>query len=165
MRKTIDERIINQCKATLVFDTGGPVGSDHLMIIKPTDTESDWLINRWFYFDEQVKPYMWNFAEKICSDAAYRQRSRDRTADWARVADLYESFARKLYEELSHSERSDFPILNDDSRKDSEKLHSLCNALFEELRSTIRQETAHNPETIYDKKRAELQEWLADESS
>lgn len=75
MRETIENRGINGCKATLVFDTGGPVGSDHVMIVKPTDTESEWLINRWFYFDEQVEAYMWNFAEKICTDAKYRQQS------------------------------------------------------------------------------------------
>jgi len=164
VRETIDERTINGCKATLVFDTGGPVGSDRLMIVKPIDTDSDWLINRWFYFGEQTETYMWNFAEKICTDEGYRRRSLEETADWKRVTNLYEPLARRLYQELSRSERSDFPIMNDRSRSDSEKLESLCEALFEEIKATVRQGTDQHPETIYDEKKAELQQWLADES-
>ena len=164
MRETIDERRINGCKATAVFDTGGPVGSEHLMIVKPIDTESDWLINRWFYFSEQTEAYMWNFAEKSCTDEEYRRRSLEETADWKRIDNLYEPLARRLYQELSRSERSDFPIMNDRSRRDSEKLVSLCEELFEEIKAIVRQETDKHPETIYDEKEAELQQWLADES-
>ena len=164
MRETIENRGINGCRATLVFDTGGPVGSDHVMIVKPTDTESEWLINRWFYFDEQVEAYMWNFAEKICTDAKYRQQSLEETEEWKRVANLYEPLARRLYQELSYSERSEFPIMNDRSRDDSEKLKSLSEELFEEIRATVRRGTDHHPEAIYNQKKAELQQWLTDES-
>jgi hypothetical protein len=164
MRETIENRGINGCKATLVFDTGGPVGSDHVMIVKPTDTESEWLINRWFYFDEQVEAYMWNFAEKICTDAKYRQQSLEETEEWKRVANLYEPLARRLYQELSYSERSEFPIMNDRSRDDSEKLKSLSEELFEEIKAIVRQGADHHPEAIYDQKKAELQQWLTDES-
>ena len=164
MRETIENRGINGCRATLVFDTGGPVGSDHVMIVKPTDTESEWLINRWFYFDEQVEAYMWNFAEKICTDAKYRQQSLEETEEWKRVANLYEPLARRLYQELSYSERSEFPIMNDRSRDDSEKLKSLSEELFEEIRAIVRQGTDHHPEAIYNQKKAELQQWLTDES-
>lgn len=164
MREIIENRSINGCKATLVFDTGGPVGSDHVMIVKPTDTESEWLINRWFYFDEQVEAYMWNFAEKICTDAKYRQQSLEETEEWKRVANLYEPLARRLYQELSYSERSEFPIMNDRSRDDSEKLKSLSEELFEEIKAIVRQGADHHPEAIYDQKKAELQQWLTDES-
>lgn len=164
MRETIENRGINGCRATLVFDTGGPVGSDHVMIVKPTDTESEWLINRWFYFDEQVEAYMWNFAEKICTDAKYRQQSLEETEEWKRVANLYEPLARRLYQELSYSERSEFPIMNDRSRDDSEKLKSLSEELFEEIRAIVRQGADHHPEAIYNQKKAELQQWLTDES-
>ena len=164
MREIIENRGINGCKATLVFDTGGPVGSDHVMIVKPTDTESEWLINRWFYFDEQVEAYMWNFAEKICTDAKYRQQSLEETEEWKRVANLYEPLARRLYQELSYSERSEFPIMNDRSRDDSEKLKSLSEELFEEIKAIVRQGADHHPEAIYDQKKAELQQWLTDES-
>ncbi|WP_182022022.1 hypothetical protein [Haloquadratum walsbyi] len=164
MRETIENRGINGCRATLVFDTGGPVGSDHVMIVKPTDTESEWLINRWFYFDEQVEAYMWNFAEKICTDAKYRQQSLEETEEWKRVANLYEPLARRLYQELSYSERSEFPIMNDRSRDDSEKLKSLSEELFEEIKAIVRQGADHHPEAIYDQKKAELQQWLTDES-
>jgi hypothetical protein len=163
MRETIENRGINGCRATLVFDTGGPVGSDHVMIVKPTDTESEWLINRWFYFDEQVEAYMWNFAEKICTDAKYRQQSLEETEEWKRVANLYEPLARRLYQELSYSERSEFPIMNDRSRDDSEKLKSLSEELFEEIRAIVRQGADHHPEAIYNQKKAELQQWLTDE--
>ena len=164
MRETIENRGINGCRATLVFDTGGPVGSDHVMIVKPTDTESEWLINRWFYFDEQVEAYMWNFAEKICTDAKYRQQSLEETEEWKRVANLYEPLARRLYQELSYSERSEFPIMNDRSRDDSKKLKSLSEELFEEIRAIVRQGADHHPEAIYNQKKAELQQWLTDES-
>jgi hypothetical protein len=164
MREIIENRSINGCKATLVFDTGGPVGSDHVMIVKPTDTESEWLINRWFYLDEQVEAYMWNFAEKICTDAKYRQQSLEETEEWKRVANLYEPLARRLYQELSYSERSEFPIMNDRSRDDSKKLKSLSEELFEEIRAIVRQGADHHPEAIYNQKKAELQQWLTDES-
>jgi len=148
VRETIEERIINGCKATLVFDTGGPIGSDHLLIVKSVDTEADWLINRWFYFGEQTEAYMWNFAEKICTDEEYRQRSLEETADWKRVANLYEPLARRLYQELSCSEQSDFPIMNDSSRADSEKLESLCEELFEEIKAIVRQGKNPRPSTM-----------------
>jgi hypothetical protein len=121
------------------------------MIVKLIHAEEDWLINRWFYFSEQAETYMWNFAEKICTDVEYRRRSLEETADWKRVANLYEPLARRLYHELSRSERSDFPIMDDCSRDDSKK-------------SIVRQETDKHPETIYDEKEAELQQWLADAS-
>ncbi|SEH45879.1 hypothetical protein SAMN05192561_10286 [Halopenitus malekzadehii] len=164
MRETIDERTISGCKATLVFDTGGPVGSDHLLIVKPVDTD-DWLINRWFYFDEQTEAYIWDFAEKVCSDEEFRQRSLEETADWKRVANLYEPLSRGLYQKLSRSERSNFPIMNDNSRPDSEKLESLCEQLFKETKAIVRQGKDRHPESVYDEKEAELQRWLADEST
>ena len=165
MRETIEERIINGCNATLIFDTGGPVGSNHLLTVKSIDTEADWLINRWFYFDEQTEAYMWNFAEKVCTDEEYRQRSLEETADCKRVASLYEPLARRLYDELSRAERSDFPIMNDSSRADFEKLESLCEELFEEIKATVRKGKDQHPETIYDETKAELQQWLGYEST
>lgn len=162
MRETIEERRLHGCVATLVFDTGGPVGSDHLLIVKPVEIEADWLVNRWFYFDEQIETYMWNFAEKICTDTEYRQQSLEGTADWKRVATLYESLARRLYQELSQSEQSDFPIMNDSSRPDSEKLQSVCEELFEEIKTIVRQGKDRHPETVYNEKEVELHRWLAE---
>ena len=162
MRYVIEERTSNGCTATLLFDTGGPVGSDHLLIVTPVNADAEWVINRWFYFDEQAEPYMWNFAEKICTDEGYRRRSLEETADWKRVTNLYEPLARRLYQELSRSERSDFPIMNDSSRADSEKLESLCEELFEEVKAIVRQGKDQHPEAIYDEKKAELQQWLGD---
>ena len=164
VRETIDERTVHGCKATLVFDTGGPVGSDQLLIVKPIDADSEWVVNRWFYFDEQTEAYMWNFGEKICADVEYRRRSLEETADWKRVANLYEPLARRLFDELSRSERSDFPVMNDDSRHDSGKLESLCEELFEEIRAIVRQGTDKHPEAVYDEKELELHRWLADAS-
>jgi hypothetical protein len=46
------------------------------------------------------------------------------TEDWKRVANLCEPLARRLYLELSYSDRSAFPITNDRSRNGSEKLKS-----------------------------------------
>ncbi|QHS16558.1 hypothetical protein GWK26_04990 [haloarchaeon 3A1-DGR] len=165
MRETIEERTVNGCKATLVFDTGGPVGSNHLLIVKPADTEDEWLVNRWFYFGEQTEVYIWNFAEKVCIDDEYRRQSLEEMADWKRVANLYEPLARGLHQELSQSERSEFPIMNDSSRLDSEKLESICEELFEELKAIVRQGTDRHPDAVYDEKETELRQWLADESS
>jgi hypothetical protein len=165
VRETIEERTVNGCKATLVFDTGGPVGSDHLLIVKPVDTEGDWLVNRWFYFDEQTEAYIWNFAEKVCTDEEYRQQSLEEMADWKRVANLYEPLARRLYQELSQSEQSEFPIMKESSRLDSEKLESLCEELFEESKAIVRQGKDRHPDAVYDEKEAELQRWLAAEST
>ena len=164
VRETIDERTTSGCKGTSVFDTGGPVGSDHVVIVKPVEDGADWLVNRWFYFDEQHEAYMRNFAEKLSTDEECRQRSLEGTADWKRAVTLYEPLARDLYREFSQSEQSDFPVMNDRSRPDSEKVESRCEALFEEIRAIVRQGVDQHPETIYDEKNAELQRWLADES-
>ena len=143
-----------------MFDTGGPIGSDHLMIVTPTDADAEWNINRWFYFNEQVERYMWNFAEKVCTDSAYRRRSQEGDTDWARVATQYEPRARQLYDALSESAQSEFPIMTDDSREDSALLTSLCKELFEEVRAFVRQESTEHPDDIYLEKRRSLQEWL-----
>lgn len=164
MRETIGERAITGHKATLVLDTGGPVGSDHLMIVKLIHAEEDCPINRCFYFSEQTETYVWNFAEKVCTDVEYRQRSIEETADRKRVANLYEPPARRSYQELFRSERSDFPMMSDCSRNDSKKLESLCEELFEEIKAIVRQGTDKHPETVYDEKEAELQQWLGDAS-
>ncbi|WP_198408082.1 hypothetical protein [Natronomonas pharaonis] len=117
------------------------------------------------HFDEQAEAYMWNVAEKVCTDEEYRQRSVEETADWKRVANLYEPLARRLYQELSRSERSEFPIMNDNSRADSETLESLCEELFEETKAIVRHGKDQHPETIYEEKRAELQQWLGNKST
>ena len=157
--------MINGCTATLAFDTGGPVGSEHLVIVKPIDTEADWLINRWFYFDEQVEAYMWKFAEKVCTNEEYRRHSLEETADWKRVANLYEPLARRLYQELANSVQGDFPIMNDSSQGDSETLETLCEELFREIKAIVRQEKNKHPEAVYEAKKARLQQWLGNGST
>ncbi|ERG92892.1 MAG: hypothetical protein J07HQW1_02941 [Haloquadratum walsbyi J07HQW1] len=53
--------------------------------------------------------------------------------------------------------------MNDRSRDDSEKLKSLSEELFEEIRAIVRQGADHHLEAIYNQKKAELQQWLTDE--
>lgn len=161
VRATVEERMINGCNAILEVDTGGPIGSDHLMMIKSTQrADEDWLINRWFYFDEQVEQYAWNFAEKICSDAEYRKRSLDEEADWKRVANTYEPFARRLYQDLSAYTASDFPIMNEESREDRDKLEDVCRQVFEEVRAIIRDGMDTHPDAVFEQQRSSLHEWL-----
>ena len=160
MRYVIAERTSNGCTATLLFDTGGPVGSDHLLIVTPVNADAEWVINRWFYFDEQAEPYMWNFAEKVCSDPEYRRESLEGHTDWARVATRYESLARRLYDELAASDRSEFPIMTDDSREDSARLTSICEEVFDGVRAFIRQDTAPHPDEVYLDAQSELRQWL-----
>ena len=136
-----------------------------MLIVKSVDTEANWLINRWFYFGEQTESYMRNFAEKVCTDEDYRRQSLEETANWKRVANLYEPLARRLYQEVSCSGQSDFPIMNDSSRADSEKLESLCEELFEEIKAIVRQGKDQHSETIYDEKKVELQQWLGNKST
>lgn len=166
VRATVGERTIDGCTAVLEFDTGGPVGSDHLLLIEPTGRDDeDWLVNRWFYFDEQVERYAWNFAEKSCTDEEYRRQSLAEEADWARVANTYEPLARQRYEPLSEAPASDFPIVNDRSRADGEQLEERCRELFEEVREIVRNGKDRHPEAVYEEQEAALRTWLDDHYS
>jgi hypothetical protein len=78
LRQKIDSKKINEYRASFHVDTGGPVGSDHFVTVKPQSDDKDWFITRWFYFDENNKHYAWNFAEKVCTDKDYRQKSREK---------------------------------------------------------------------------------------
>lgn len=94
--------------------------------------------------------------------------------DWSRrraekhatigVTNLDEPLARRLHRELSQSERSDFPVITEDSRSDSEKLKSLCEEWFGEITVIVRHGKDQHPETVYDENNAELQRWLTEYS-
>lgn len=161
MRTTVEEREINGCKATYVFDTGGPIGSDHLMRVEAkTESDDDWVVNRWFYFDEEVEQYAWNFANKVATDHEYRKASINGGVEWKQVAELYETYATQLYDVLADSEESDFPIMNDDTQDDKEQLEQVCEELFDEIKSIVRKGKDRNPNAVFEEQKRHLERWL-----
>lgn len=158
MRETIDKRDINGFKCTLEFDTGGPVGSNNLITIRKQN--EDFFIGRWFYFDEQVENYMWNFANKVSTDEEYREKSLSGDADWSRVSNLYEPLERRLYGVLKRSDKTEFPIIDDESRKHSDALKSQCEELFNEIREVVREDVDKHPDKIFEDKKQNLTDKL-----
>lgn len=153
IRMTIDSKRINGFKASYQIDTGGPVGSDHFITVKPQDEDEDWFITRWFYFDEQNKQYAWNFAEKICTDENYRRESREENTDWARTSNLYSTYSRRLYQVLSQDDRTKFPIMNEESRQDSNILDDCCESMFKEFKSIVRDGVDKHPEKVFEEQK------------
>lgn len=113
-------------------------------------------VNRWFYFDEQVENYMWNFANKVSTNKEYRKKSLSGEADWVRVSNLYEPLERRLYGVLQRSEKTDFPIINDESRVHSDMLKFQCEELFNEIRDVVREDVDKHPEKIFEDKKQNL---------
>lgn len=153
LRKKIDSKKINEYRASFHVDTGGPVGSDHFVTVKPQSEDKDWFITRWFYFDEDNKRYAWNFAEKVCTDKDYRQKSREKDTHWARIANLYDTYSTRLYNVLSEDDRSIFPIMDEKSRQDKAVLYNCCESLFEEFKSIVRDGVDKHPEKVFEEQR------------
>lgn len=161
MRTTVEEREIDGCTATYVFDTGGPVGSEHLMRVEPEeDNDGDWVVSRWFYFDEEVEQYAWNFANKVATDHEYREKSVNGEAEWKQVAELYETYATQLYDVLADAEETDFPIMGDGTREDKEQLEQACEELFNEIKSIVRKGKDRNQKAVFEEQKQHLEHWL-----
>ena len=160
-RQQIEERTINGYKASFHLDMGGPLGSDHFVTVRPIDEDNSWIINRWFYFDEQNENYAWNFAEKVCTNETYREHSLNETADWSRVNNLYETYEKELYGVLCEEPASEFPIMNDKSRDDKRVLEACCKRMFKEIKSVVRDGVDKHPEQIYEEQEQELQSHLS----
>lgn len=151
LRQEINSKQINGCRASFHVDTGGPVGSDHFVTVEPQSDDEDWFITRWFYFDEENERYAWNFAEKVCTNEEYRQESREENTDWARTANLYETYSRRLYNVLSEDDRSAFPIMNEEeSDQDKNVLYDCCESLFKEFKSIVRDGVDKHPEKVFE---------------
>lgn len=159
LRQELGTRDINGFKSSLHIDTGGPVGGDYFIVIRPSSSE-DWRIVRWFYFDEGNEQYAWDFAEKVCTSEQYRQASLEKTADWYRIMNLYETFSRQLYNFLSNYRKSDFPIMNSDSREDRDKLYECCESLFEEIKVVVQENKNKTPEKIFKQHKQQLESYL-----
>lgn len=153
LRQTIESKRINGYNASFHVDTGGPVGSDHFITVKPQSEDEDWWITRWFYFDEENEHYAWNFAEKVCKDKDYRQRSIEEDADWSRTSNLYETYSKQLYDVLSEDNRSKFPIMDEESRKDKDILYDCCASLFDEFKSIVRDGVDKHPEKVFEEQK------------
>lgn len=120
------------------FDTGGPVGADHLVVVDG----DDFLINRWFYFDEFNERYAKNFAEKIIRDDDYRRKSLDGTADWKQAADIYEEAARRIFDLFEEAGligyRSGDEAEEERYREAKQTWETLCEEVFTEVKRRAR---------------------------
>jgi hypothetical protein len=138
MRQTIESYQHDGTSVTVVFDTGGPVGSDHLVIVDGTD----YLVNRWFYFEEFDKRYVKNFAAKVIDDPEYRSASLERTADWAQIADIYEEASRRISDVYTDAGLMGYTAGDDAAKRRYHEattaMEDLCREVFEEIRNRIR---------------------------
>lgn len=139
MRQTIESYELAESTVRIEFDSGGPVGGDHLVAISGDDFQ----VTRWFYFDEFNEAYAKNFAEKVIDDSSYRAASLDRTADWAQIADIYEPAARRIYSIFSEAGLMGYTMGNDSERERYEEaqetMEILCEEIFQEIRGRIRE--------------------------
>lgn len=85
MRTTVESYRRGGASVEIIFDTGGPFGSNYVVVVDG----DDYTVNRWFYFDEYSERYAKNFANKIIRDDEYRQASLDGTADWVKIDRIY----------------------------------------------------------------------------
>lgn len=139
MKQTIDKYQHDGAAVTVVFDTGGAVGSDYLVIVDG----DDYLVNRWFYFDEFDERYAKNFAAKVIDESEYRDASLDRTADWARVADIYEPAARRIYDVFADMGLMGYTVGDQAAKrryhKATDVMEDLCEEIFDEVRGSVRE--------------------------
>lgn len=138
MRQTIDEYETGGATVRVEFDTGGPVGGDHLVTV----SGEEYLVNRWFYFGEFDEQYAKNFAAKVIENPEYRAACLERTADWAQVADIYEEAARRVYDVFADAGLLGYTAgdaaAKERYQKATEAMNDLCQELFEEIKARIR---------------------------
>jgi hypothetical protein len=137
---TLDEYDIDGATVHIAFDSGGPVGSDHLVTVDG----DDYRVVRWFYFDEFAEPYARNVARKVVRDEAYRAACLDGTTDWARIAERYEPAARRVFAVFEDAALVGYTAGDDDAearyRAATESCERLCEELFDEIRRRVRAE-------------------------
>lgn len=142
MRETLDRYEHHGAIVSIEFDTGGPVGATHLVVVDG----DDYLVNRWFYFDEFNEQYARNFAEKLVRDDDYREASLEGTADWARVADRYEAAARRIFDVFRDAGLIGYTSGDDDAearyRDAKQTWETLCEEVFREVKHRIRNDEA-----------------------
>lgn len=138
MRETISSFEYGGASVSIVFDTGGPVGSDHLVIVDG----DDYLINRWFYFDEFHERYAKNFGKKVVDDKSYRQTCLDGTADWKQTAGIYQEAARRIFDVFQDAGLTGYTAGDDAAerayREAMDTCKQLCEEVFTEVRNRIR---------------------------
>jgi len=135
MRETISSFEYGEASVSIVFDTGGPVGSDHLVIVDG----DDYLINRWFYFEEFNDRYAENFAKKVVDDESYRQSCLDGTADWKQVAGIYEEAARRIFDVFQDAGLTGYTHGDDEAEQAYREAMNTCKQLCEEVFTEVRQ--------------------------
>lgn len=134
MRETISSFEYGGASVSIVFDTGGPVGSDHLVIVDG----DDYLINRWFYFEEFNEYYAENFAKKVVDDDDYREACLEGTADWKQVADIYEEAARRIFDVFQDAGLTGYTAGDDEAERAYREAMSTCEQLCEEIFTEVR---------------------------
>lgn len=138
-RATIDDYRIEDVRIRIEFDSGGPVGATTIVSVGEVD---DWVVNRWFYFDEDNENYVRNFARKVVTDEDYRKRCLNRTADWARVANHYEQTARQILEYFRDARVMGYSVGDKEEeheyRRAKSNMETICESLFTTLKSEIR---------------------------
>ncbi|MCS3612525.1 hypothetical protein [Salinibacter ruber] len=76
---------IEGVSVTVRLDAGAPTGAHTQAEI----SGEGWTVNRTWRFGSYSRAHCRNFARKLATDAAYRQRCLGREATWAQVEDIY----------------------------------------------------------------------------
>lgn len=140
VRMTVDEFEIDDANIVIEFDTGGAVGSEYLVIVNG----DDYVINRWFYFDEFNEDYARNFAKKIARNEEYRKKSLEGEADWCKVENTYDKYSHLIYKEFQERGLMSYKSVPEDreGKKRYEiaqkELNDICKELFEGVYERIR---------------------------
>lgn len=174
VRATIADYTLEGVRVRIEFDSGGPVGSDHVVFItngEPWNDDTGWNVTRWFYFDEFHEQYARNFAKKVVTDESYRTACLDRTADWARISDTYEDAARDIFGYFRDAGVMGYRVGNDQEerqyREAKTAMERICEALFEGIADRIRSpdsldDDAPPLEAFIDDRKDEAFQWLRD---
>lgn len=137
MRPTIDEFDIDEISVTVAFDSGGAVGGEYIVEV----TGNDWEVTRWFYFDEFGEEAVTRFAERLATDAEFREASKNKSADWAVTSERYEKTAEEIYEQfatkglLSHrvGNRAEERVYG----QAVDRMESLCQDAFTQIKANV----------------------------
>jgi hypothetical protein len=165
MRETIDEFVEDGCQIVIGFDTGGPFGAHEFASVRPQSEDEDWVVTRWFYFDEFDENYAKNFGRKVATDDDYRERSLNGTADWKQVVDIYNEVERRIlaiFNESPSQILAGYSSGDDDEKRRykaaEQSAKEILSELFSEIRSQVRSDDPLEIDALVENKVAEARE-------
>jgi len=133
MRDTLHTENKQGCQILVEFAADGPIGGKNVVTIDG----GEYIIERWFYFDEFNWKYIHNFTNKLIRDKRYRSDSINMKAKWCLISKLYENFESKIM-----SINKEFKNSNELTKLEKYKLnkitYNMCEENFDYINETAR---------------------------